>query len=540
VGIVPGVLLLIRTLLTVFVQLLSPRARLVAENLVLRQQLIIVQRVVRRPRLKPWERRLLSAFAVRWTALQDAISIVKPATLLRWHRAAWRWGWRRESNRPPGRPPISPELARAHPTVLARERDLGPEGHRRGVRQARVDRLAAHRREVSAAPSRPRRGQSWSAFLHNHLSQVWACDFFTIVSVRFRVLYGFVILSLERSKIVHVGVTEHPTAAWAAQRVVEAIGDRVVPHYLLHDRDMIYGEEFRLARARARRTRARHAASCSEDERLLRGPSARCGVTAWITCSFGTIARPSGCYVNTCATTTDDHIVVCACNRPLARNGSPRRAHRRRRVYVESLSSVACTIATALLATVLDSSDDILTPDNGAASFDGVDHSDRGVAAERSHVEKVHTERRQPHEQTRIDHLIAVAVEPLLVETIPQSDFSSRDSAERNSQAARAFFRREIHDDHRVRIGVLVTISDKLVALQQLKTAGRERGMRQRRDELLMEVARLVVDRLVWTLNQLHRRFDGASFELSFVHQTKTRHRERDGRDRPARLRVEK
>jgi hypothetical protein len=147
VGIVPGVLLLIRTFLTVFVQLLSPRARLVAENLVLRQQLIIVQRVARRPRLKPWERRLLSAFALRWTALQDA--------------------------------------------------------------------------------------------------QVWACDFFTIVSVRFRVLYGFVILSLERRKIVHVGVTEHPTAAWAAQRVVEAIGDRVAPRYLLHDRDMIYGEEFR-------------------------------------------------------------------------------------------------------------------------------------------------------------------------------------------------------------------------------------------------------------------------------------------------------
>jgi transposase InsO family protein len=63
--------------------------------------------------------------------------------------------------------------------------------------------------------------------------------------VRFRVLHAFVILSLERRQIVHVGVTEHPTAFWAAQRVVEAIGDRLPPRFLLHDRDGIYGDVFR-------------------------------------------------------------------------------------------------------------------------------------------------------------------------------------------------------------------------------------------------------------------------------------------------------
>ncbi len=81
--------------------------------------------------------------------------------------------------------------------------------------------------------------------MRNHLPQIWACDFFTIVSVRFRVLYGFVILSLERREIVHVGATRHPTAGWAAQRVTEAVGDGVPPRFLLHDRDAIYGEEFR-------------------------------------------------------------------------------------------------------------------------------------------------------------------------------------------------------------------------------------------------------------------------------------------------------
>ena len=67
----------------------------------------------------------------------------------------------------------------------------------------------------------------------------------TIVSLRFHVLYGFVILALERRAILHVGVTEQPTAEWAAQRVVEAIGDHEPPRFLLHDRDSVYGEAFR-------------------------------------------------------------------------------------------------------------------------------------------------------------------------------------------------------------------------------------------------------------------------------------------------------
>jgi hypothetical protein len=92
----------------------------------------------------------------------------------------------------------------------------------------------------TVAKYRPRnlkrgRGQLWTTFLHNHLSQIWACDFFIIVSLRFRVLYGFVILALERREIIHIGVTEHPTAEWTAQRIVEVTGDREAPRFLLHD-----------------------------------------------------------------------------------------------------------------------------------------------------------------------------------------------------------------------------------------------------------------------------------------------------------------
>src|SRR5262249_43184573 len=101
---------LLRHLIVAIVELLTPRARLVTENLLLRRQLVVLRRTVRCPRLKSWERRFLSAVAVRWTAMKEAIAIVKPATLLPWHRAAWRWWWRQKSKRPPGRPPISADL----------------------------------------------------------------------------------------------------------------------------------------------------------------------------------------------------------------------------------------------------------------------------------------------------------------------------------------------------------------------------------------------------------------------------------------------
>ncbi len=72
----------------------------------------------------------------------------------------------------------------------------------------------------------------------------WACDLFTVVTVHFQTLYAFVVTSLERRRIVHVGVTAHPTGAWVAQRMIEAVGN-TPPRYLLHDRDSIYDARFR-------------------------------------------------------------------------------------------------------------------------------------------------------------------------------------------------------------------------------------------------------------------------------------------------------
>jgi transposase InsO family protein len=95
---------------------------------------------------------------------------------------------------------------------------------------------------------RRQRGQRWMTFIHNHLDETWACDFFVVVTDRFRVLYVFVVLSLERRRLVHFGVTERPSAGWAAQRIVEATADAArAPRFLVHDRDSdsIYGSQFR-------------------------------------------------------------------------------------------------------------------------------------------------------------------------------------------------------------------------------------------------------------------------------------------------------
>gem|GEM_PF-1644030 len=89
------------------------------------------------------------------------------------------------------------------------------------------------------------RGQRWTTFIRNHLHETWACDFFVLVTGRFRVLYVFVVLSLGRRTIVHAGVTEHPSACWVAQRLAEATSDaHQIPRFLVHDRDSIYGADF--------------------------------------------------------------------------------------------------------------------------------------------------------------------------------------------------------------------------------------------------------------------------------------------------------
>jgi putative transposase len=237
---------ILRLLFDVVLALVAPRAVLVTENLLLRQQLIVARRRVKRPRFRRFDRWLIGALAGRFRRFVEVVLLVKPETVIGWHRAGWRILWRWRSRRPSGRPPVDSDLRslirrmwRENPT-WGEDRiagELAKLGYRVSPRTVAKYRPAGLRRQ---------RGQRWMTFIRNHLDETWACDFFVIVTARFRVLYVFVVLSLGRRRLVHFGVTARPSAGWAAQCIVEAtaVTDQV-PRFVVHDRDSIYGSQFR-------------------------------------------------------------------------------------------------------------------------------------------------------------------------------------------------------------------------------------------------------------------------------------------------------
>ena len=88
--------------------------------------------------------------------------------------------------------------------------------------------------------------QTWKTFLHNHLCQMVSIDFFTVPTIAMKVLFVFIVLEHRRRQVLHFNVTEHPTAAWTSQQIVEAFGEREAPRYLLRDRDGVYSNDVRL------------------------------------------------------------------------------------------------------------------------------------------------------------------------------------------------------------------------------------------------------------------------------------------------------
>jgi putative transposase len=171
--------------------------------------------------------------------------IVKPETVIRWHRQGFKYYWRlkcRSSH--VGRPKIDQEirdlirrLSRENPTWGAPR--IQAELHLLGYEVA--DSTVAKYRVRSHKPP----SQTWKSFLRNHAGQIAAIDFFTVPTVTFNVLCGFVVLLHDRRQVVHFNVTAHPTALWTAQQIIEAFPEETAPRFLVRDRDSIYGEYFR-------------------------------------------------------------------------------------------------------------------------------------------------------------------------------------------------------------------------------------------------------------------------------------------------------
>jgi putative transposase len=171
--------------------------------------------------------------------------IVTPDTVLRWQRRRFREYWARLCARPAaGRPRASRQI-RALVVRMAQANPLwgAPRIHGEleklgiDVAERTVSRLMPKRRPL---PS-----QTWRTFLDNHVRDLVSLDFFTVPTARLRVLFVLVVLAHHRRRVVHFNVTEHPTAHWVAQQIVDAFPDDSAPAYLLRDRDQVYGEQFR-------------------------------------------------------------------------------------------------------------------------------------------------------------------------------------------------------------------------------------------------------------------------------------------------------
>ncbi len=214
------------------------RAALQLEVLALRHQLQVLNRSRRpqRARLMRADRWLWVWGSRVWTEWRTNVVIVKPETVIAWHRRGFRMLWTWRSRRRIGRPSV-PADVRALIRTMSEANPLwgAPRLHgellKLGIQvcQATVATYMIRRRQP---PS-----QTWRTFLANHISQIVAADFFVVPTATGRLLFVLVMLAHERRRIVHLGVTDHPTAAWTRQQLREAFPWDRAPRYVMRDRD---------------------------------------------------------------------------------------------------------------------------------------------------------------------------------------------------------------------------------------------------------------------------------------------------------------
>jgi len=251
------------------------RADLLLENALLRHQLVILGRAVKRPRLTTTDRGLLVLLASRLRTWANALVIVRPETVPRWHRQGFRPFWKRQSRpRSAAKPKVAAETITLIRAMAAANRLWGADRIRGELLklEIRVSKRTIQRYLRQARPPRST-GQPWAAFLRNHAGETWACDFLPVTDVLFRPLFAFFVVALGSRRVVHVGVTRHPTDAWVAQQLREATPCDARPRFLIRDNDAKYGQRFdRLAAAsgiRVRRTPLRAPRANATCERFL-------------------------------------------------------------------------------------------------------------------------------------------------------------------------------------------------------------------------------------------------------------------------------
>ena len=226
---------------------LRSRTALAAENLFLRKQLALYQERHVTPRRTSSPTRVSLVWLAGWFEWRQSLTVVRPATFIRWHREGFRLFWRWKSR--PGRPPIPADLqalirqvARDNPT-WGQERIANELLLKLGLRVSpRTVRKYLPKRQ-HPGPGKRVSSQCWVTFVRNQAQAIVACDFCVVVTATFRLLYVFVVMEHATRRILHTNVTAHPTASWMLQQLREAIPTGHTYRFLIHDRDSIYSRE---------------------------------------------------------------------------------------------------------------------------------------------------------------------------------------------------------------------------------------------------------------------------------------------------------
>jgi len=185
---------------------------------------------------------LLARMVQTW---KQALFIVQPETLLRWHRQGFKLYWKYKSRAASLTPRISPETVALIQQMARNNRLWGAERIRGELLKVgiRVCKRTIQKYMRGVRTTRPH-GQTWKTFLHTHAQQIWACDFLPVTDLLFRSLFAFFIVELHSRRVIHVGVTRYPTDTWTAQQLREATAYGVGPKYLIRANDSKYGVTF--------------------------------------------------------------------------------------------------------------------------------------------------------------------------------------------------------------------------------------------------------------------------------------------------------
>ncbi len=232
-----------RLLLGLFRRSLYSRRDLLLENLALRQQLLALRR--RKPRLNRLDRLFWVVARRLWPKWKQALVIVSPETVVRWHRAGFRlyWNWLSRHRAVLGRKRVSRELRDLIFRMVAENPTWGaPRIHGELLKLGFDISERTVSRWMQKAPNNPEPARRWQAFLQNHREVIAAMDFFTAPTLTLGVLYCFVVIAHDRRRILHCNVTRHPTGLWITQQLREAFPYVNNHKYLIHDRDSKFGE----------------------------------------------------------------------------------------------------------------------------------------------------------------------------------------------------------------------------------------------------------------------------------------------------------